>query len=337
MLVVHPHFHPRRSGVTGHTELIVPALATACEARAIGALLPPAVPRITFSEVWRRARTETVVWHAHRNNELLCGLFLRLFRPRTRVVFTSHSPRPHGLFTHFLIRFVDALVTLNAALASFIKRPSRIVQHGLDLTRFHPPADRAQAWKALGLEGERGLGVVGRVRPNKGQADFVAAVAPLLTQNPGWTPVLVGLVKDADRAWAESLKASAPSLVLAGVKTDTAPWYQGLSVVVQPSHGEAFSMVLIEAMASGCAVVATRLPAVAEVVEDGVSGFLFEPGYVLGLRALLAKLLADPALVARVGAAAAARAKERFGIEHEAAALLQVYRRALEAEASTPR
>ncbi len=326
MLVVHPHFHPRRTGVTAHTELIVPALAALCEARGVGELLPPEVPRITLGEVWRRAGRETVVWHAHRNNELLWGYLFRLLGRRLKLVFTRHGSSPPGAFTRLLLRGLDALVTLNDEVASLVRRPSRIVQHGLDLARFRPPADRAAAWKALGLPGARGVGVVGRLREDKGQGDFVEAVSPLLEQHPEWTPVLVGLAKEP--AWAEALRAKTGGrLVLAGEQRDVAPWYQGLSVVVHPSHGEAFSMVLIEAMASGCAVVATRLPAVPDVVDDGRTGFLFEPGDVAGLRALLERLLADPALVERVGRAAAEAAKARFGVEHEARALYEVYER----------
>jgi mannosyltransferase len=84
-------------------------------------------------------------------------------------------------------------------------------------------------------------------------------------------------------------------------------------------------MVLIEAMAAGCCVVATRIAAVPEVIDDGRTGFLFEPGDVAGLRTILARLMGDSALVEQVGRAAAAEAQRRFGVEHEARALAQVY------------
>lgn len=325
-LVVHPHFHPRRSGVTAHTELIVPALGALGETRVIGELMPPELPRITWRELLRRARRERVVWHAHRNNELLWGLLLRLLGRGTRVVYTSHSPRPVGRFTRWLVRRTDALVTLNAQASRWVGWPSRIVQHGVQLERFRPPDDRAEAFRQLGLPGKRAIGVVGRVRPNKGQGDFVEAIAPLLDAHPDWTPVLVGLAKDADAAWAGELRAKTGGrLHLAGEFRDVVPWYRGLSIVVHPSYAEAFSMVLIEAMAAGCCVVATRIAAVPEVVEHGRTGFLFDPGDVARLRAILAELLENPSRAEAVGRAAAEEARARFGIDQEARALAGLY------------
>lgn len=84
-------------------------------------------------------------------------------------------------------------------------------------------------------------------------------------------------------------------------------------------------MVLIEAMATGCCVVATRIAAVPEVIDDGRTGFLFDPGDVEGLRKILEKLMHDPELVARVGAAAREEALKRFGVEIEAKKLMAIY------------
>ncbi len=327
MLIVHPHLHPRRSGVTAHVELIAKAQGELGEVKVLGQQLPPSLPHLTWGELWRRSGREWVLWHAHRNNELIWGALLRLLGRKLRLVYTSHSPRPVGRFTRFLLRFADQVVTLNRIAAEWVHHPSTIVQHGVDLSRFSPPDDRRAAFEALGVPGRHGVGVVGRVRPNKGQGDFVEAIAPLLETHPEWTPVLVGLTKDT--GWAEGLKAKTKGrLVLAGEHRDVVPWYRGLSILVHPSYAEAFSMVLIEAMAAGCCVVATRIAAVPEVIEDGKTGFLFEPGDVEGLRRILERLLADPGLVETVGRAARAEAERRRGIEHEAKALLAVYQRA---------
>lgn len=324
MLVVHSHFHPRRTGVTGHVEQIVPALG----ARGLGRVLSPHVPRITWGELWRRARSEDVVWHAHRNTEVLVALLFRVVAPRLKVVFTRHDSRPPGAWTRLLCRFVDALVTLTAEQAALLSGPSEVVGHGVDAERFAPPEDRPTAFRALGLPGAHGLGVVGRVRPEKGQGELVEAVVPLLSRHPGWTVALVGETKPEDRAFASSLEARGDGRVhLVGVKDDVAAWYRGLSVLVQPSHREAFSMVILEAMAAGCCVVASRVGAAAQVIEHGVTGFLFEAGDVQGLGRVLEPLLADPDLVARVGQAAAAHVRERHSVAAQARALEAVYRR----------
>lgn len=327
MLVVHPHFHPRRTGVTSHTEGVVKALLPLCEVKAMGELLPPELPHVTLREVLRRARGERVVWHAHRNNELLLGLVLRALRRNLKLVYTSHGSYAPGWFTRLLVRFVDGLVTLNDVAAQWVRWPSTIVRHGVSTERFHPPEDRGAAWQALGLGGRHGVGVVGRIRTDKGQGDFVEALTPLLDRFPEWTPVLVGLAKPLDRGWADGLVAKTGGrLKLPGEQQDITPWYRGLTVFVMPSHAESFGLVLLEAMASGCCVVASRLPHVPRYVEDGVTGFTFAPRDVDGLRRILEDLLAHPEKAAAVGRRAAEAVRQKFGIDQEARQLLEVYR-----------
>lgn len=329
-LVVHPHFHRRRTGVTAHTELIVPALGRMMETRALGQHLAGEVPRIGWRELWRRIRHEPVIWHAHRNNEMLLGLLLRLLGSRVRLVYTRHGSTPPGRYTRWLAARAEQLVTLNAEVAGFMGMPSEVVTHGVDLERFRPPEDRTGAWKALGLGGRHGVGVVGRVRAAKGQGDFVEALRPLLPEHPEWRAVLVGLAKGADAAWAERLRASTDgALVLAGERRDVVPWYQGLSILVHPSYHEAFSMVLVEAMACGCCPVVTRLAHVPGVIEHGRTGFMYEPGDVPALRELLRMLLREPERAHAVGRNAAEEARARLGVEHEARALARVYAVAL--------
>lgn len=325
-LVVHPHFHPRRTGVTRHVEAVVRALSGAFEARVLGGALEPDLPRISLRELWARLGREGAVWHAHRNNELLAGLLLRLVRPRLRVVFTRHAARP-GRYTRLLARGADALVTLNPEMATQLGAPSRVVGHGVELARFTPPEDRARAFGALGLGGRFGIGVVGRVRPAKGQGDLVEALAPLLPAHPEWRAVLVGAVQPPERAWADGLVArTGGALVLAGEQPTPERYYRGLTVVVQPSHSEGYSMALLEAMACGACVVAARLPYAEDAVEHGRTGFLYPPGDVAALRALLAELLEDPARAVLVGAEAAEEARRRLGVDAEARTLAALYR-----------
>ena len=78
--------------------------------------------------------------------------------------------------------------------------PSTIVGHGIDLERFQPPVDRDEAWRKLGLGGRYGVGVVGRIRKEKGQGDFIEAIRPLLPVYPEWKAVLVGLAKGPGEA-----------------------------------------------------------------------------------------------------------------------------------------
>ncbi len=321
MLVVHPHFHHRHTGVTTHTAAIIPALQLHAEVRWTGRLLPEALKHMRLGEVWERAKSEAVIWHAHRNNELLLGLWLRLFRPKLKVVFTRHGSYPPSAFTRLLARQADRLIALNEENAGWMKAESTVVPHGVDLSRFRPPVNRPTAWAALKLSGSHGVGVVGRIRENKGQQDFAEAVGPLLKASPQWRAVLIGR---GEAQWLRSLKRKA-ELVIPGEQADIVPWYQGLSVLVNPSHGESFGLTLIEGMAAGCCVVSTRLFHTPGLIEHGRTGFLYEPRDVKGLKEILALLMKDPARAQAVGTAAAEEARARFGIEREAAAIATVY------------
>ena len=325
-LVVHPHFHRRATGVTRHVESVVPELARGLETRTIGSNLSPSVPAIQWSELLTRLRGEPVIWHAHRNNELLVGLLLRLLNRKAKLVFTRHTSKPPSRYTRWLARSADALVSLTSEVEQAMALPSTIVGHGIDLTRFQPPTDREEAWRKLGQGGRYGIGVVGRIRKEKGQGDFIEAVRPLLLEHPEWKGVLVGLVKRAQRQWISSLlEGLGDRLVLAGEQSVIQSWYQGLSILVQPSYFEGYGLVHLEAMASGCCVVASHLKHVEAWIEHGRTGFFFEPGDVKGLRDVLSTLLRDPQRVREVGQNAAEHARSRFGIEHEARALHALY------------
>ncbi len=319
--------------MTTHTAAIIPPLGAHAEVRWTGRLLGDALPRVTLAEVWRRAGTEKVIWHAHRNNELLVGLLLRFLRRNLKVVFTRHGGRRPSAYTQRLARLADELITLNPENAGWMQRPSSVIPHGVDLERFRPPTgSRDDAWSRLGQGGRFGIGVVGRIREPKGQGDFVTAVAPLLPAFPEWRAALVGLAQGPDARWAAQLRGETRgALLLPGEQHDVVPWYQGLSVLVNPSHGESFGLTLIEGMAAGCCVVASRLPHVPTLIEHGRTGFLYEPRDVVALRDLLTRLMHRPEEAWSIGRNAAEEARGRFGIAREAADLARVYARALSA------
>jgi mannosyltransferase len=149
----------------------------------------------------------------------------------------------------------------------------------------------------------------------------------LLQLYPEWRPALIGLVRGGDAPWAESLRVKmAGALALPGEQRQVLPWYQGLSIVVQPSRSEGFSLVLLEALAAGCCVVAAKLPHYPGLIEEGRTGFFYPPGDVAALRQTLEPLLREPERAQAIGRNAAEAARLRFGIEHEAQALAKVYR-----------
>lgn len=291
-----------------------------------GRVLDPALAHIGWTETIRKARSETLVWHAHRNVEMFIGLLLRLFARRTLLVFTRHASHKPSWVTRWVMRRADAVVTLTTQMAKAVAVPSHVVPHGVNLDAFAPPASRQDAWASLGVGGRYGVGVVGRIRPAKGQADFVEAIAPLLDAHREWKATLVGDVLAPEAKWADGLqRQAAGKLVMPGQQSEIKRWYQGLSVLVQPSYAEGFSLSLLEGLASGCCVVATEIPESPTIIEHGRTGFLYDPGDVKALGAILQRLLRHPEEAHAVGLAAAEEAREKHGVALEAERLLAIY------------
>ena len=104
------------------------------------------------------------------------------------------------------------------------------------------------------------------------------------------------------------------------------PLLPGASISVAPSLvREGFGMVVIEAMAAGKPVIASRSGGMAELIEDGEDGFYVAPGDVDGLADTLDRLASDPALQARVGARARRSVQARFTTERQHAQLVAAF------------
>ena len=326
MLVVHTHLHRRRTGVTAHVEAVLRGLGEALEARVLGHGVDPTLPRIGALALWRRSRREPVVVHAHRNPEVLLVLLLRLLGARFFLVITRHGAGRPSWLTRALLRRADRVIALTDVAARALPVPARVLPHGVDTARFSPPADRAQAKAHLDLSADPTVGVVGRIRPQKGQGDFVEAFARVAPDHPGVQGLLVGLAKPSEQGFLEGLRERGGSrLRILGPSDQVASVFRALDVVVQPSHAESFSLVLLEAMASGCCVIAAHLPHYPELFEDGITGLLYPVGDVQALAACLRRVLGDPALAERLGKAAAERMAQRHALSTQLQALRALY------------
>ena len=114
-----------------------------------------------------------------------------------------------------------------------------------------------------------------------------------------------------------------------GYQEDVGSFFGAFDAFVLPSGNEGTPVTAIEALASGCPVVATRVGGVPDVVREGVDGFLVDPGDVEGLAGHLARLAADPALRSRLGAAGGERVLRRYGVERLVDDVDRLYRELL--------
>jgi glycosyltransferase involved in cell wall biosynthesis len=115
-----------------------------------------------------------------------------------------------------------------------------------------------------------------------------------------------------------------------GYQEDVGPFFAAFDVFVLPSANEGTPVTAIEALASGCPVVATRVGGVPDVVQDGEDGILIDPGSPEQLANALVLLAGDPELRARMGAAGRTRTMPRYAVSRLIDDVDALYRELLE-------
>src|SRR5246127_3775059 len=301
--------------------MVSPLLAKRFRAAWLGSDAPDGIVRMGFGDLlrlWRRARP--LVWHARRNNEMIAGLLLRALGWPLKLVFTSAAQRHHTALTRWLIRQMDAIIATSSISASYLKRESSVVMHGVDTDVYAPPADRAAAFAESGLPGRYAIGCFGRVRAQKGSDVFVEAMCRLLPRYPDFTAVMVGAITVDQMGFANDLKKRIEDAGLTSRIVITSElsieevqrWYKRLTIYAFTSRNEGFGLTLIEAMAVGAALVASRAGAAELVVEDGVTGALTPPGDVDALVAAPEPLMRDPDAASALGTRGRVRVVEQF-------------------------
>lgn len=202
------------------------------------------------------------------------------------------------------------------------------VINGIPTARFARDASRrALARDALAL-GPQSLviGCVGRLVPVKHHAALLAQLPALIAACPSLQLVLIG-----DGPLEAELREQAHALgvldqvIFAGARPDVAELLPALDVFVMPSLSEGMSIALLEACATGLAIVATKVGGNPQVIDDGRSGLLVEADDGQALFDAVHALIVDPALRAKLGAAATSWVHEHASVEVMRDAYARVY------------
>jgi sugar transferase (PEP-CTERM/EpsH1 system associated) len=235
---------------------------------------------------------------------------------------------------------VERYVTVSRSLRDYLVervgiRPERIttICNGVDTDKFQPadPKPVGLLPAALTEPGLVVIGTVGRLQPVKDQQTLLRAFAELVGHG-GEAAAKARLLMVGNGPLREALEQQAQALgiahltTFAGDRTDVAQLLQCMDVFVLPSLAEGISNTILEAMATGLPVLATRVGGNVELVRDGDNGALFEAGDVATLKRLLAGHLADPASRRRQGNRSRQLAVESFSLK----AMVDGYRGAYE-------
>ncbi|MBI9020055.1 MAG: glycosyltransferase family 4 protein [Verrucomicrobia bacterium] len=294
------------------------------------------VPKIRFDQFFKHCRNDRRrIWHARRNIDMLAGLILKfVFRFKLILIFTSAAQRHHTGITRFYCRHMEEIISPTSAAAAYLTRQACVVPHGVDPARFFPPENRALEWAERTLSGKHGIGIFGRIRPNKGTREFVEAAIQTLKSRPEWTAVIIGETTPEHIPFERELRSLIKKahledrILFMGFQKnpDAIPhWLRALSIVACASHKEGFGLPCLEAMASGCAVIATHTGAWPEIIQDDKNGLLIPIKNSGALAEAFAMLMDNPEQRESMGLEARRAILNNYRIKNEAEGIQAVY------------
>ncbi len=205
-----------------------------------------------------------------------------------------------------------------------------VIYNGISLVKFRQSNDvRENVREELGLSSDdEVLIIVANLIPYKGHRELLKAVAAVRPDFPRIRLIVVG----EDRGIGGSLQREAEKLGIddvihwLGMRRDVSRLLAAADLYVSASHEEGFSNSLLEAMAAGKPVVATRVGGNPEMLEDGVLGVLVEPGNVGELTSAIHHLLTNSRKRAVLGKRASTRVALKYASSRMVEAYLQGYR-----------
>ncbi len=230
------------------------------------------------------------------------------------------------LAAHWMAHGVEANSEAAAACLRRYGYPAsriRVCHNGLDPGDF--PAFPRQRVPEL-ADADLVVGVVCVLRPEKNLGQLLEAFARVRGRAARMRLLIVGSGPEEAglRALAQRLSLSEACRFLPSTP-DVAPPLRSIDIFVHPALSEGLPNAVMEAMASGCAVIASRVGGCPELIEHGVDGLLVEPGGLDDLTAQLGALIDDGAWRAKLAAAGAARIGRDFSLQASASRLERIY------------
>ena len=264
--------------------------------------------------------------HIHDRRDLpLAALAKRRSQRRPPLLYSRHlhlTRSKRDLYHRLQYAQVDLMLASTRIMQADCKRylplsPGRIQYLPLGVAVNVSAEDIERARITLDLPpGELAIGAFSRQEYDKGQHVLLKAIARLRREGVAANAILIGHTHDA--VYAQGLRAQVRELQL-GAHLRFLPFTNKpmafmacLDVIAHTALKETFGLVIVEAMAMGVPVIATKAGGVPEIVQDGETGLLYTPGDAAQLADRIALLYRNPALRARLGSAGRARAQQQF-------------------------
>lgn len=197
------------------------------------------------------------------------------------------------------------------------------IHYGLDAV----PGPRSEVQpRDVGIEDGAPLVLaIGRLIEQKDHTTLLRSFARVHEKHPDAVLAILGSGPLADETRVLVQELGLEECVRLPGRVEIRDWLARADVFVHTSRWEGFGIVLLEAMLAALPIVATRVSAVPEIVADGVTGTLLEPGDVAGIATALSDLLGDRQWAAALGQAGLARARDEFSVSRMAERTISVY------------
>lgn len=247
-------------------------------------------------------------------------------------IFTRR--RPFRTFFNLLLKtFTHAFTPVGGAVAAQVRDwygysadKIHVIHNGVDINLFRRVQDRKAAKSAVGLHPERPVvAMICRLDQEKGHQFFFQS-AKKISQTHDCQWLVVGTGREESIVKAQAFELGVGSLIqFWGMRRDIPEILAATDIYVFPTLREGFSNSLLEAMSSGCAVVASDFPANLEAVRDNHNALVVPMRNASAITTAVRSLLDDPHLAHRLSAQARADIERDFSIAAYASKMTNLY------------
>jgi glycosyltransferase involved in cell wall biosynthesis len=280
------------------------------------------------------------VLHTHLPRADLAGFFGGIFHPSVPWVCSVHDIHDKswsGRWTlplfNFIWRRADRVVAISHAVKDWLveerclpREKVTVIHYGLEPERFaQPKADLRAGWN---VNGDAIVGSLGRLEPRKGHDCLIQAMRAALERNPNLRLFIGGhdpLGYGSDlQALIDRLRLNG-HVKLLGAQNDVPSFFNALNVFAFASRSEGFGQVIIEAMAAGKPVLASKIPPITEIVRDGETGILVNPDEPQAFADAITWLVTHPEQAQQMGKRGQERVYKYFSARRMADETVSLY------------
>jgi len=278
----------------------------------------------------------------HLNNSIVTNHVWMLAARRAGIPCITHERGINQVFSRrsrWLAERLDAVICVSNAVRENFESGGlghlrvTTISNGLDPSDMVITSEPSAIFREFGLAPTRRLvGIVGNIKEWKGQEVVVRAMARLAERHPEVSCLLIGDSSRSSLAYRDKVERLVSELglagrvILTGYRSNVPDYVNALDVLIHAStESEPFGRVVLEGMALRKPVVGARGGGVPEIIENGVTGFLYTPGSDTELADCLAQLLGNEALRRMMGDAGYVRLVSEFSIERNVLLTQQLY------------